>query len=229
MGSPLKKPFLYKLLAVSEQAVAVSFEQIMDVPLNEYIIYIGQKIEALPFVGFVEAVPAIASLTVFYDVLAVRAFTKMQPSVFVQNYLAELLNSEPFGEQPKTQKKIIEIPVHYNGADLEEVLAHCQLSKSELVRLHTAPTYRIFMMGFLPGFAYMGGMDKRLIIPRKNKPRTTVPAGSVGIGGEQTGVYPLDSPGGWQLIGTTEMQLFLPNKEDVTLLQQGDYVRFVGI
>jgi len=126
----------------------------------------------------------------------------------------------------------IEIPVHYGGPagrDLDEVARQTGLSREEVVRLHNAGEYTVYFLGFLPGFAYLGGMDKRLATPRRKEPRSAVPAGSVGIGGEQTGIYPSVSPGGWQIIGRTSLQLFDPARDPPSLLLPGDTVRFVNV
>jgi inhibitor of KinA len=127
------------------------------------------------------------------------------------------------------QKRIIEIPLVYDGEDLSYVANFHQISEAQTVELHTARTYRVYMMGFLPGFAYMGGLDARIATPRKSLPRTKVPAGSVGIAGNQTGIYPSESPGGWQLIGRTELQLYTPNADEITLLKAGDLVKFIAL
>ncbi len=124
----------------------------------------------------------------------------------------------------------IDIPVEYGGAagpDLEEVARHAGLTPAEVVHKHCAGEYVVYFLGFLPGFAYLGGLDPKLATPRRREPRIAVPAGSVGIGGEQTGVYPWTSPGGWQLIGRTSVQLFDPAWPSPALLSAGDTVRFV--
>eukprot|EP01136_Pigoraptor_vietnamica_P038048 Opistho-1_new@106825 len=126
----------------------------------------------------------------------------------------------------------ITIPVCYDlslAPDLVELATLHQLSVEEVIQLHTAQTYRVYMIGFLPGFAYMGSVDERIRTARKANPRTKVPAGSVGIAGEQTGIYPLDSPGGWQLIGQTPLPLFDATRTDPCLLQPGDEVQFCSI
>ena len=123
----------------------------------------------------------------------------------------------------------VEIPVQYGGEfgpDLQAVASHTGLSAKEVVNRHAAGEYIVFFLGFQPGFAYMGGLDKALHTPRRSSPRVEVPAGSVGIGGEQTGVYPATSPGGWHLIGRTSVPLFDPARSPPTLLQPGDRVRF---
>ncbi|KAF1046679.1 MAG: putative protein YbgJ [Herbaspirillum frisingense] len=125
--------------------------------------------------------------------------------------------------------RIVEIPVVYGGAggpDLEAVARHTQLSTDEVIRRHSAGDYVVYFIGFMPGFAYMGGLEAALATPRHTTPRVSIPAGSVGIGGEQTGIYPMASPGGWQLLGRTSLPLFDPAQQPPTLLRPGDRVRF---
>ncbi len=126
--------------------------------------------------------------------------------------------------------RLVEVPVHYGGdagPDLADVARHHRIPARELVRLHSEAEYRVFFLGFLPGFAYLAGLPEALHTPRRATPRTAVPAGSVGIGGAQTGIYPCASPGGWQLIGRTALRLFDPEAQPTTLLQPGDRLRFV--
>ncbi|OAT27402.1 allophanate hydrolase 2 subunit 1 [Buttiauxella ferragutiae ATCC 51602] len=128
------------------------------------------------------------------------------------------------------ESRRIEIPVIYGGSfgpDLDEVAGHCGLSPRQVVELHSSVDYIVYFLGFQPGFAYLGGLAQKLETPRRAEPRLIVPAGSVGIGGSQTGIYPLATPGGWQLIGQTPVQLFNPTAEMPTLLTPGDTVRFV--
>jgi len=129
--------------------------------------------------------------------------------------------------QPRPAGRLVEIPVTYDGPDLAEVAAHCGLAPGEVVRRHAEPEYVVYFIGFQPGFAYLGGLDASLHTPRRAEPRVAVPAGSVGIGGAQTGIYPLATPGGWQLIGRTALPLFDPQAAPPTLLAPGDRVRFV--
>jgi KipI family sensor histidine kinase inhibitor len=166
-----------------------------------------------------EVVPGMNNLTVVFDPLEAdaAALTKLLQAAWDQ------------GGEARGAGREVEIPVQYggeSGPDLGVVARHTGLSAQEVVQRHAAGEYVVFFLGFQPGFAYMGGLDKGLHTPRRSSPRTEVAAGSVGIGGEQTGIYPAASPGGWQLIGRTEAALFDPTQTPPTLLQPGDRVRF---
>jgi inhibitor of KinA len=183
-----------------------------------------------PFQGFIECVPSYSSLTIFYDVMEVRNVKRQEETVyevvcnFVEHYIAQL--SENTVTHPP---RLIELPMLYDGEDLAHISSLHQLEPDEAIALHSSLTYTVFMIGFLPGFAYMGTVDERLETPRKATPRKRVPAGSVGIAGKQTGIYPQPSPGGWQLIGRTPLQLFDTARTTPCLLAAGDQVRFVPI
>lgn len=130
------------------------------------------------------------------------------------------------------KKFIVEIPVLYGGEygpDIENIATHNNLSIEEVIKIHTSGEYLVYMLGFTPGFPYLGGMDKRIATPRLKTPRTKIPGGSVGIAGEQTGVYPIESPGGWQLLGRTPLNFFDPNNEKPFLINAGEYIKFVQI
>lgn len=166
--------------------------------------------------------PGMNNLTIAFDPL------RTDPAVLqaaVRTAWAEPAETRALG-------RLVEIPVRYGddaGPDLTDVATHCGLSPDEVVRRHTAAEYVVYFIGFQPGFAYLGGLDEALHTPRRAEPRTAVPAGSVGIGGAQTGIYPLATPGGWQLIGHTALPLFDPAAEPPTLLAPGDRVRFVAV
>jgi inhibitor of KinA len=148
----------------------------------------------------------------------------------VSGYLNNL-NAQQKAAEPATGD-IVTIPVCYGGSfgpDLAEVAGLHQLSIAEVIQLHSAVVYKVYMIGFMPGFAYLGGMDERLSTPRKVTPRKSVPAGAVGVAGGQTGVYPLESPGGWQIIGQTPVRLFDLNRREPSLLKPGDTVIFKAI
>ena len=181
---------------------------------------IWQLTEGLAAVDGVQAViPGMNNLTLVFDPLATEA--AMLEAV-VTTLWDKPLRTRAAGRR-------VEIPVHYDGPDLAVVAEHCGLSPDEVVRRHGEPEYNVYFIGFQPGFAYLGGLDPALATPRRAEPRVSVPAGSVGIGGAQTGIYPLATPGGWQLIGRTALALFDPQAEPPTLLAPGDRVRFVAV
>lgn len=176
--------------------------------------------EVLAWPGVGEALPGMNNLTLTFDPTAV-AFEELA---------ARVLEAWPGLSAHAAEGRRIEIPVAYggeHGPDLADVAAHTGLSAAEVVRRHSGGDYVVYLLGFLPGFAFMGGLPPELATPRRAEPRTAVPARSVGIGGEQTGIYPLVSPGGWQLIGRTPLELFDPSAASPTLLRPGDRVRFV--
>lgn len=180
-----------------------------------------QAVSRARIAGITEAVPAFASLLVRYDPL----HTDYDSVTAALRSLAGDISAE--GAQAG---RTVDVPVCYGGAygeDLPAVARHAGLSEEEVIRLHSGRTYRIYMLGFLPGFPYLGGLDERLFTPRLPTPRTRIPAGSVGIGGQQTGIYPMEFPGGWQLIGRTPLCLFAPDRE--LPYAAGDSIRFVPI
>ncbi|MBV8036996.1 5-oxoprolinase subunit PxpB [Roseateles sp.] len=171
--------------------------------------------------GVLGLIPGMNNLTLSFDPLHTEAATLAQAA---QALWGKPARGRPLGRQ-------VDIPVRYGGADgpdLADVAAHCGLDIDEVVRRHTQAEYVVYFIGFQPGFAYLGGLDERLHTPRRAEPRLAVPAGSIGIGGAQTGIYPLATPGGWQLIGRTALSLFDPEAEPPTLLAPGDRVRFVA-
>jgi inhibitor of KinA len=196
--------------------------------------------------GFIELVPAYTTITIYYDTFRIYNYTSERtlktgkshwhdswlPYDYVLQDIQQLLDSY---EDAHTQIKlgpVVEIPVCYGGAwgpDLEEVASYHQVSQEDIVERHSSRIYPVYMIGFAPGFPYLGGMDDKLATPRRSVPRTQIPAGSVAIGGAQTGIYPFETPGGWQLIGRTPFRLFRPEANPPSLLQVGDQVRFVPI
>lgn len=172
-------------------------------------------------VGVEETIPAYASLLVKYDPFLTDYAALCEALRGLESCLSAVSSGEG---------RVVEIPVCYGGVygeDLPFVAQHAGLSEQEVVALHSARPYRIYMLGFLPGFPYLGGLDERLHTPRLATPRTKIPAGSVGIGGRQTGIYPMESPGGWQLIGRTPLTLFAPGRP--LPYAAGDRIRFVPI
>jgi KipI family sensor histidine kinase inhibitor len=167
--------------------------------------------------GVQELIPGMNNLTITFDPLGT------DPQALAS--AAQAAWARPLRRRATGRR--VDIPVHYDGPDLGAVAAHCGLSVDEVVGRHAGGEYVVYFLGFQPGFAYLGGLDEALHTPRRAEPRLAVPAGSVGIGGAQTGIYPLATPGGWQLIGRTPRALFDPAAEPPTLLAPGDRVRFV--
>lgn len=208
---------------VGDQAVLAVFEQRIAEDVSRKVMALRDALLPLQGEGILETVPAFASLLVYYDPLRLDYRT-------VERRVKDLAGN--MTGKGHAKGKTVEIPVCYGGKygeDLEFVADHAGLSKEEVIRLHSGRTYRIYMLGFLPGFPYLGGLDERLFTPRLASPRTKIPAGSVGIGGEQTGIYPMESPGGWRLIGRTPLVLYDPADSGRPAYEAGDTIRFVPV
>jgi inhibitor of KinA len=187
------------------------------------IIALQHAIESNPFKGFIECVPAYGSLTVYFSDL-VSAST-------VHSWLSDL-SAQVSDTSFATEGKQISIPVCYDpslGTDLPWVSSHLNLSLEEIISLHTSISYRVHMIGFIPGFPYMGTLPEQLEVPRKQTPSLKIPMGSVAIAGKQTGIYPAEVPGGWQVIGRTPLKMFDPSKSPCSFLNVGDIVEFKPI
>jgi inhibitor of KinA len=217
-----------------EYALTVQLGNIIDEDILRQVSAFNKLLSAKPFPGLYQTVPAYTSLTVFYDpIIVARQPGYIGLSCFdkICNYLRELPADEYVS--PETQgMEMITVPVCYDddfGPDMATVATANRLSAAELISLHSQPVYTVFMMGFIPGFAYLGGLHALLHTPRKTIPRKAVPAGSVGIAGGQTGVYPLESPGGWQIIGRTPLKLFDAARPEPALLKAGALVKFEPI
>ncbi|MDH2067357.1 5-oxoprolinase subunit PxpB [Pantoea sp. GD03673] len=203
---------------LGERAVVLELEPPVSLESQQRIWGLNQRLQS--DAGVLEVIPGMNNIT-----LILR-----DPQ---QNALDAIERLQRWWEESEAQlpaSRLVEIPVIYGGEygpDLAVVAEHAGLTPAQVVELHSSCDYVVFFVGFQPGFPYLGGLDPRLHIPRRAEPRVTVPAGSVGIGGSQTGVYPLASPGGWQLLGQTRTALFDPLKQPPTLLRPGDSVRFV--
>lgn len=220
----------YKIYPLGERAATIDFGNVISPELNDLVIRLGESIAQSNFAGLIECVPAFSTLTVFYDVSTVRKNQPDLPNAFnaVRQIAVEHINN--LSATALSDPRILEIPVSFAtecAPDLEFVADVNGLTMREVISVFLSTTYRVFMLGFLPGFAYMGELDERIAAPRKETPRDKVVRGSVGIAGRQTGIYPFESPGGWQIIGRTGIRLFDPDKEDPTLFQAGDLVRFI--
>jgi inhibitor of KinA len=188
---------------------------------------------AIPVV--IELAPAYTSIAVFFDPIIVTKSAETPDKMF--DWLAERVRGvvaagADRGRHRKaagSDVRVVEIPVCYDpefALDIDDVAQHANISPSEVIRLHSAAEYRVACIGFVPGFPFLAGLPKKLATPRRDVPRKEIPPGSVGIGGAQTGIYPLRSPGGWNLIGRTPLCLFNPEKNPPTLLRAGEHVRF---
>ena len=220
----------YRIFPLGDSALTVEFGNVISPDLNQKAIALANRIESNPFPGLVETVPAYATTTIFYDLLEVRRSFPGVPTAYeaVQRLVSGLV--EDLDVSTDADSRLIEIPVIFDREsrfDLGYVADKHGLSINQVIEIFTTTTYRVYMLGFLPGFSYMGEIDDRIATPRKENPRTHVPKGSVGIAGRQTGIYSLDSPGGWQIIGRTEVEMFTPGAESPSYLRAGDTVQFV--
>ncbi|MCL7749657.1 5-oxoprolinase subunit PxpB [Halalkalibacter alkaliphilus] len=223
-----------KITRLSESAVVVSFGEEICFDLHEKVKALTNYLQDHSFVGLIETVPSFTSVTIFYDPIQIYKRERKvnhtnveSPSDFVCAYLKEAVQN--LGKIDKHRTRIVEIPVCYGGAfgpDLDYVADHNDLSPEQVVKIHSSGDYLVYMVGFAPGFPYLGGMSEKIATPRREKPRIEIPQGSVGIAGMQTGVYSLSTPGGWQIIGRTPFDLFLKDKTPPSLLESGDVVRF---
>ena len=208
---------------MGDRALLAVFGEEIDPVINARVRGIAQLLEMHNPPGLTAVVPAYASLTVLYDPLVLPVGKIATILNGLMNYL-DLLDARG-GER-------VEIPVCYGGEfgpDMATVVSVTGLDEEEVIRRHIAVDYPIYMVGFTPGFPFLGGMDPALATPRLENPRSVVPAGSVGIANNQTGMYSVDSPGGWQLIGRTPIKLFDPSRENPFLYKAGDRIRFVPI
>lgn len=214
------------LSPLGDQIILVTLGDAIDAATHAMVRSAVARLDAAGLEGVVDLVPAFASVAVHYDPTRVQG-TAASPydrlAAGVSHVLADLTHDE------LPPARVVEIPVCYGGElgpDLEDVARAHDLSPDDVVRMHHDATYLVYMIGFMPGFAYLGGLSERIATPRRSSPRSAVPAGAVGIGGSQTGVYPLVSPGGWNLIGRTPRRIFDIARDEPTLLATGDRVRF---
>ncbi len=211
-----------RVLAVGDRAVTVQLGPSLDEETVGRVRALDQRLREASLAGVLEAVPTYASLMVIYD-------RRVVPYPLLRDRLLGLGQNLPASNPPG---RLIEIPALYDGEDLEEAAASCRLTRDAVIELHSGRDYSVLMLGFSPGFAYMGFVDERLRLPRRKTPRTRVPAGSVAIAGPQTGIYPRTLPGGWNLLGRTTAVLFDPRAsaaEGPSRLMPGDRVRFLPV
>ena len=222
---------IYSIFPLGDNAILIDFGNELNESINQKVFAIFRKIKDQNMQGVLDVVPAYSSLTIHYDMM--KIFEKAGGRAvfdFITDQVKKIIEDNT--EISFEENRKISIPVCYDkefGIDLSYLANEKKLSIEEVIHLHTTKVYRVYMIGFLPGFAYMGEVDQKIQIPRKENPRTQIEAGSVGIAGEQTGIYPLQSPGGWQIIGRTPLQLFNKEKTEPVLLQPGDQIKFYSI
>ncbi len=212
-----------RILTSSDCSLCVEFGSVISEEINKLVRSFALAAEAAHIEGVTELVPTYRSVTVHYRPEIIGYARLYERLTHILDHLTE-------AEAELTQ--VVRVPVLYGGEfgpDLANVAKLHGLSEREVVDLHSAPDYLIYMLGFLPGFCYLGGLDERLSTPRLTSPRVAIPAGSVGIAGSQTGIYPLPSPGGWQLIGRTPLRLYDPRRARPILLNAGMRLRFYPI
>lgn len=221
----------YTIFPLGDSALTVDFGNLIDEEINRKVLDLFRQLkdERLPFI--LDLLPAYSSLTIYYDVADVRALSREEKTAFetmvdiIEGYTSKNIRRK------ETEERLIEIPVCYAGKyapHLSELSEQNRISIDDIIEIHTAKTYRVYMIGFLPGFAYLGEVEDAIAVPRRTIPSNVVP-GSVGIAGKQTGIYPLLSPGGWTIIGRTPVQLFDKEKSDPVLFHPGDQVKFYSI
>jgi inhibitor of KinA len=208
-----------------EKGLVVDFGNLIDPGVNGCVHRLARVIAADMPDDVIEVIPTYRSLMVYFDPLQI---SRESIIANIRLYLDNISGSSSQGDRAT----VVSIPVCYGaefGPDLDFVASHNKLSIREVIDIHTSKPYQVYMLGFTPGFPYLGGMSERIAAPRLAQPRVAIPAGSVGIAGSQTGIYPIESPGGWQLIGRTPLQVFNPGSANPFLFAAGNFLRFTEI
>ena len=222
---------IYSIFPLGDNAILIDFGNELNESINQKLLAIFRKIKEQNIPGVLDVVPAYSSLTIHYDVMKIFEKAKGRAVFdFITDRVKKIVEDDT--EITFEENRKISIPICYDeefGIDLSYLADEKNLSVEDVIQLHIDKAYRVYMIGFLPGFAYMGEVDQKIQIPRKENPRTQIEAGSVGIAGAQTGIYPLQSPGGWQIIGKTPVQLFNKERTEPVLLKPGDEIKFFSI
>lgn len=212
-----------KFIVAGDKSLVMEFGNAISPEINAKIRNMVAALDNLNLEGIDEIIPTYRSILILYNPLLLGFEELVEKLKEVEGSLRDVGGSEI---------RIVELPTVYGGEygpDIEFVADHNNLTTKEVIEIHSSKDYLVYMLGFTPGFSYLGGMSEKIETPRLQTPRTKIPAGSTGIAGKQTGIYPIDSPGGWQLIGRTPVKLYNPLTEPPVLLNAGDYVRFVPV
>lgn len=213
-----------RILISGENSIVLEFGNEISEEINQKLRAFSYIIEKRNEDFIIELIPTYRSIRIEYD-------CQMKNFKEISDYILSIKDQIKLVDIPSA--KIVEIPTMYGGEfgpDLESVASFNKLSKEEVIRIHSSKEYLVYMIGFTPGFPYLGGMDERIAMPRLSSPRVKISAGSVGIADKQTGIYPIDSPGGWQLVGKTPFKLYDPDRtENPIMISSGDYIKFVSI
>lgn len=225
----------FEIKPMGECAIHIIFGTAINPTIHKLVKGMSDYLETHTFKGFVEYIASYTAVTVMYNPYVVTKAYSLDNSHRVYEYLSGLLSeyATKAGQMPATKPDIVEIPVCYGGEygpDLEQVAEYHHLTTEEVIKIHSSGEYLVYMIGFCPGFPYLGGLDKRIATPRRESPRLAIPARSIGIAGEQTGGYPISTPGGWNLIGRSAVEMFdVKNTKHPSLLKAGDIVHFKAI
>jgi inhibitor of KinA len=216
----------YLIFPLGDQALTIELGDKIDPSINKKCVLLAKHLHQLNIKGVKDIVPAYTTVSVLYDpfMLPSSAYN------FIKAEIEKAINTCNWNELTNSRK--IKIPVCYHSSlasDIDELASSKNISAEEVVQLHSSQSYYVYVIGFLPGFAYMGTVDEKIAAPRKQQPHLNINAGSIGIAGFQTGIYPLNSPGGWNIIGQTPLKMFDVSKDQPCYLQQGDEVKFMPI
>lgn len=210
------------LSPLGDRAVTIKVGEGISLELSGRVVRYARAVRSAAIRGVTDVVPSYGSLGVFFEPLEI-SFDDLSKQV------AAVLADDDADSDEHAEGRLVEIEVNYDGEDLDDVCRRTRLRVEDAIEIHSSRDYSVFVVGFVPGWAYLGPLDPRLIVPRRESPRKRVPSGSVAIAEAQTGVYPSETPGGWNLIGTTKVKMFDPTKDSPALLNVGDRVRFVPV
>ena len=217
----------FKIVQISENIALIDFGNTISEDINKKIRVLCEYLDKKPICGLIEYIPYFSSVSMIYDPLKIKGSNSFD---FIKEKLKDILLNLDFS--CTYEEHIVEIPVCYGnqyGPDIIHVAETNNITIRDVIDIHSSGRYLVYMIGFAPGFPYLGGMSEKLYTPRRKTPRTAIPKGSVGIAGMQTGIYPIETPGGWQIIGQTPLKLFDLNRKNPALLKCGDIVKFYPV